>query len=150
ESYKKFSYAKYYGGEMTDMHGDYAYNYYVHSYLTSDEEFTFNRWDGMEHLVYHTHENNYVIVSRDLITFIDYLISFPYLFVFYFLSIIILLFITSPTIRNRSVKIDLKFRIHASIISIVFVSLLLVAVATIWYNVREYKQKHQDDLNEKM
>jgi two-component system, NtrC family, nitrogen regulation sensor histidine kinase NtrY len=64
-----------------------TYNFYVHTYLTSDKEFDFNRWDGMEHLVYHTRENNYVIVSREMFNFIDYLISFPYLFVFYFLSV---------------------------------------------------------------
>ncbi len=150
ESYKQFDYAKYYGGELTDIHGDYNYNLYVHSYLTTDNEFEFNRWDGMEHLIYHTRENNYVIVSRHLYTFIDYLISFPYLFVFYFLSVLILLVIANPSIRRRSLKFDLKFRIQAAIISIVFVSLLVVAVATIWYNVREYKEKHQNDLNEKM
>ncbi len=150
ESYKQLDYAKYYGGELTDMHGDYNYNLYVHSYLTSDKEFEFNRWDGMEHLIYHTRENNYVIVSREVYTFIDYLISFPYLFVFYFLSVLILLVIAIPSIRRRTVKFDLKFRIQAAIISIVFVSLLVVAAVTIWYNVREYKEKHQNDLNEKM
>ncbi|MFW6352504.1 MAG: hypothetical protein ACOC2E_08945, partial [Bacteroidota bacterium] len=117
ESYKQFDYAKYYGGELTDKHGDYNYNLYVHTYLTSNKEFEFNRWDGMEHLIYHTRENNYVIVSRELFTFIDYLISFPYLFVFYFLSVLILLVIANPSIRKRSVKFDLKFRIQAAIIS---------------------------------
>jgi signal transduction histidine kinase len=104
----------------------------------------------MEHLIYHTREHNYVIVSRELFTLIDYLISFPYLFVFYFLSVMILIFTASRTIRKRQVNFDLKFRIQAAIISIVFVSLLVVASATIWYNVREYKEKHQSDLNEKM
>lgn len=150
ENYKRFSYAKYYGGELTDRHGDYNYNFYVHSYLSSGEEFEYNRWDGMEHLIYHTREDNYMIVSRELFTFIDYLISFPYLFVFYFLSVLILLVIGNQSIRKRSVKFDLKFKIQAAIISIVFVSLLLVAIATIWYNVREYKEKHQNDLSEKL
>lgn len=150
ENYKRFNYAKYYGGELTDRHGDYNYNFYVHSYLSSGAEFEYNRWDGMEHLIYHTREDNYVIVSRELFTFVDYLISFPYLFVFYFLSVLILLVIGNPSIRSRSVKIDLKFKIQAAIISIVFVSLLMVAAATIWYNVREYKEKHQNDLNEKL
>lgn len=149
-SYKKFSYAKYYAGELTDMKGDYNYNFYAHSYPISDQEFEFHRWDGLEHLIYHTRENNYVIVSRDLFTFIDYLISFPYLFVFYFISTLLLFMVASPSIRNRTVKFDLKFRIQAAIISIVFVSLLLVALATIGYNLREYKEKHQTDLNEKM
>ena len=150
DNYKKFDYAKYYGGELTDKHGDYSYNLYVDSYLSSDKEFDFRQWDGLEHLIYHTKENNYVIVSRDMFTFIDYLISFPYLFVFYFLSVLIFVVIGNKSIRRRPVKFDLKFRIQAAIISIVFVSLLLVASATIWYNVREYKEKHQNDLNEKM
>jgi len=150
ENYKKFSYAKYYGGELTDRHGDYNYNFYVHSYLSSGQEFEYNRWDGMEHLIYHTREDNYVIVSRDLFTFIDYLISFPYLFVFYFLSVLILLVIGNQSIRKRSINFDLKFKIQAAIISIVLVSLLMVAMATIWYNVKEYKEKHQNDLNEKL
>ncbi|WP_372950094.1 ATP-binding protein [Mariniphaga sp.] len=150
ENYKRFSYAKYYGGELTDRHGDYNYNFYVHSYLSSGQEFEYNRWDGMEHLIYHTREDNYVIVSRELFTFIDYLISFPYLFVFYFLSVLILLLIGNQSIRKRSINFDLKFKIQAAIISIVLVSLLMVAMATIWYNVREYKEKHQNDLNEKL
>ncbi len=150
DSYKKFNYAKYYAGELTDLHGDYNYNFYVHSYISSNDEFEYRRWDGMEHLIYHSRGDNYVIVSREVFTFIDYLISFPYLFVFYFLSVLILLVIGSRNIRKRSVKFDLKFKIQAAIISIVFVSLLVVAAVTIWYNVREYKEKHQNDLNEKM
>lgn len=150
DNYKKFDYAKYFGGELTDKHGDYNYNFYVNSYITSDKEFEFNRWDGMEHLIYHTRDYNYVIVSRELFTVVDYLISFPYLFVFYFLSVLILLFVINPSLRKRPVTFDLKFRIQASIISIVFVSLLVVATGTIWYNVKGYKEKHQNDLNEKM
>ena len=43
--YRKFSYAKYYGGELTDKFGEYNYNYYGHVYLTSDDEFSFIRQD---------------------------------------------------------------------------------------------------------
>lgn len=150
ENYKKFDYAKYYGGELTDKHGDYNYNFYVHSYPVTDKEFEYLLWDGMEHLFYHTREDNYVIVSRELFTFVDYLISFPYLFVFYLLSVLILILIINQSIRRQSVNFDLKFKIQAVIISIVFVSLLMVAIATVWYNVKEYKENHRNDLNEKM
>jgi len=150
DNYKKYDYAKYYGGELTDKHGEYNYNFYVDAYLTSDKEFEFKRWDGLEHLIYHTKENNYVIVSREVFTLIDYLISFPYLFVFYFLLVLIFMMIGNRSVRKRPVTFDLKFRIQAAIISIVFVSLMMVATATIWYNVREYKEKHRTDLNEKM
>ena len=150
EIYRKFSYAKYYGGELTDKFGEYNYNYNGHVYLTSDDEFSFIRQDKYEHLVYHTQENNYVVVTREMLSFVDYLIAFPYLFVFYLLMLMVILTIGNSTVRERSFNFDLKFRIQAAIISIVFVSLLVVALVTIFYNLRQSREKHQDDLNEKM
>ena len=150
ENYRKFSYAKYYGGELTDKFGDFNYNLYIDSYRPDDKEFTSRKLEGYEHLIYHTRENNYVIVSRKILSFVDYLISFPYLFVFYFLIVLILKFIGTRKILSGKFKFDLKFKIQVAIISIVFVSLLVVALATIFYNIEQYKTKHRDDLNEKM
>ncbi|HSO85234.1 MAG TPA: HAMP domain-containing sensor histidine kinase [Draconibacterium sp.] len=150
ENYRKFSYAKYYGGELTDKFGDFNYNFYIDTYQPEEGEFTTRKLETFEHLIYHTRENNYVIVSRKLFSFVDYLISFPYLFVFYFLMVLILQFIGTRKISPRRILIDLKFKIQVAIISIVFVSLLLVALATIFYNVEEYRSKHRNDLNEKM
>lgn len=150
ENYRKFSYAKYYGGELTDKFGEFNYNLYVESYRPEDQEFTSRKLDGYEHLIYHTRENNYVIVSRKIFTFVDYLISFPYLFVFYFLIVLILKFIGTRKFFTNKFEFDLKFKIQVAIISIVFVSLLVVALATIFYNIEQYKTKHRDDLNEKM
>ncbi len=150
ENYRKFSYAKYYGGELTDKFGDYSYNLYVDSYYPENEEFTIRKLDSFEHLIYHTRENNYVIVSRKLLRFQDYLISFPYLFVFYFLIVVVIKLIGIQEIGSRRIIYDLKFKIQVAIVSIVFISLLLVALATIIYNIDEFKSKHQNDLNEKM
>jgi two-component system, NtrC family, nitrogen regulation sensor histidine kinase NtrY len=149
-SFNRFEYAKYYGGELVDRHGDYQYNYYIYSYDFDDNEFTYSSWDGYEHLIYGTRQDNYIIVSRSLYTFVDYLISFPYLFVFYFaFSLLTLLFIR-PSFRRIRYRIDLKVRIQVAIISIVFVSLLLVALGTIFYNIKEYRSRLQEDLNGKM
>ncbi len=152
--YRKFNYAKYYGEELTDKYGEYNYN--LHGYNLpetdsqgSDEEYLFKR-DNFEHLVYLSGQNSYVMVSRELLTPIDYLISFPYLFVFFFINLLILLFFGNQTLRERKVFFDLKFKIQAAIISIVFVSLLVVALVTLYYNVEEYRTKHRNDLNEKM
>ncbi|VAW23602.1 Nitrogen regulation protein NtrY [hydrothermal vent metagenome] len=150
ESYKRFSYAKYYDGQLVDQHGAFHYNFDIQSYNCSDEEFSYISRGNYEHLIYHTKGDNYVIISRSIFTFLDYLISFPYLFVFYFLFVLLLLLVGNPSIRRKHRAFDLKFKIQASIISIVFFSLLIVAIGTIFYNIREYKLKHQADLNEKM
>ena len=150
EIYRKFSYAKYYGGELTDKFGEYNYNFNGHQYFNPDKEFTFIKQDDYEHLSYNTQDYNFVVVTRKMMTFVDYLIAFPYLFVFYLIMLLIILVIGNSTLRERSFNFDLKFRIQAAIISIVFVSLLVVALVTILYNVKEYRSKHYDDLNEKM
>jgi signal transduction histidine kinase len=64
--------------------------------------------------------------------------------------VLLILFIANPAIRNRKIIFDLKFKIQAAIISIVFVSLLVVALVTISYNVKQYQSRHEKDLNEKM
>ncbi len=149
-NYKRFDYAKYFGGELVDRHGYYPYNYYIYSYNFEDREFSYNIWDGYEHLIHRTHEDNYVIVSRSLYTFVDYLISFPYLFSFYFLFSLAALLLLQPGMRTKKVLFDLKFRIQAAIISIVFISLLVVALSTILYNIEESKIRLREDLDHKM
>lgn len=150
ENYRKFNFAKYYGGELTNKQGNYNYNLYIDSYEPDEQEYSTRKRDGFEHLIYHTRENNYIIVSRKTTTFVDYLISFPYLFVFYFLLLIVIFVTLNHNLLPLKVVFNLKLKIQAAIVSIVFISLLLVALATIFYNVREYRQKHRNDLNEKM
>ncbi|HOY52905.1 MAG TPA: histidine kinase dimerization/phospho-acceptor domain-containing protein, partial [Prolixibacteraceae bacterium] len=95
-------------------------------------------------------EDNYVIVSRSLYTFVDYLISFPYLFSFYFLFSLAALVLIQPGLRRKKILFDLKFRIQAAIIAIVFISLLVVAVSTILYNLEESEARLREDLDRKM
>ncbi|PTN10394.1 HAMP domain-containing sensor histidine kinase [Mangrovibacterium marinum] len=150
--YRNFSYAKYYKNELVYLSGDYQYNYYISTYNigNSSKELSQRSWDGYDHLIYNLGNDNYIIVSTKSFGFGQYLISFPYLFVFYFVFILLIVLIGNAKYRNQALVYDLKFRIQISIIAIVLFSLLLVASGTIYYNLREYKNKHQHDLNEKM
>lgn len=150
--YKYFSYAKYYKNELVNLSGDYQYNYYISTYNINARQrgLIERKWDGYVHLIYALGNDNYIIVSTKSFGFLEYLISFPYLFVFYFVFILLIVFIGNANYRTQALVYDLKFRIQVSIIAIVLFSLLLVASGTIYYNLREYSNKHQFDLNEKM
>ncbi|MEN6455669.1 MAG: HAMP domain-containing sensor histidine kinase [Prolixibacteraceae bacterium] len=152
ERYKHFSYAKYYNRKLVNLNGDYPYNFYINSYINSQDtsEFIIKEWDHYDHLIYNLGKNNYIIVSTNSFELIDYLVSFPYLFVFYFVLLFILVFAGNPVYRKLSFSYDLKFRIQAAIITVVLISLVVVAAGTVYYNSREYVNRHQDDLNEKM
>lgn len=152
DRYKHFSYAKYYDNKLVNLNGDYPYNFYIMPYLSAKDtaEFILKKWDHYDHLIYNVGKDNYIIVSTNSFEFIDYLMSFPYLFVFYFALLLILVFAGNPAYRKLSFTYDLKFRIQAAIITVVLISLLVVAAGTIYYNSREYVIRHQDNLNEKM
>jgi signal transduction histidine kinase len=150
--YKHLSYGKYFEDELVNRSGEYNYNYYLKSYNLKDtgEEFQLLQWDGYDQLVYKFDENNHIIVSNKSLTFIDYVISFPYIFVFYFVFVLVIILIGNSRIRKLIVPKDLRFRIQISIISVVLISLLFVASGTIYYNIEQYRNRHQNDLLEKI
>jgi signal transduction histidine kinase len=152
QRYKYLSYAKYYDDELVDRGGEYTYNYYLQAYnlKPGGPEFQLIRRDGYDHLIYSSADKTHIIVSNKALRFADYLISFPYLFVFYFLFVLVLALIGNPGYRKLIIPRDLRFRIQFAIISVVLVSLLFVATGTIYYNIQEYRERHQNDLREKM
>lgn len=150
--YKHLSYAKYFEEELVNRSGEYTYNYYLQSYnlKKSASEFQMMKWDGYDHLIYTLNEKNHIIVSNRSLRFIDYLISFPYIFVFYFVFVLTISIIGNSNFRKLIIPQDLRFRIQASIISVVLISLLFVATGTIYYNIQEYQGRHKVDLQEKI
>ena len=150
--YKYLSYAKYYDDELVSLTGEYPYKYYLNSYklTTRQNEFQMLRWDGYDHLVYNIDGKNQIIVSNRSLRLSDYLISFPYIFVFYFVFILAVILIRNSGFRNAVIVNDLRFKIQGSIISVVLISHLFVATGTIYYNIREYRSRHQVDLQEKI
>ena len=150
--YKYLSYAKYFDDELVNFSGDYTYNYYLQSYNIEsyNTEFQILNWGGYNHLIYNIDEKNHIIVSNRSLTFVDYLISFPYIFVFYFAFVLTIILIRNSDMRTLLIPSDLRFRIQGSIISVVLISHLFVATGTIYYNIQEYRTRHQVDLQEKI
>jgi signal transduction histidine kinase len=150
--YKYLSYAKYFDDKLVNVSGDYTYNYYLQSYnlKANGPEFQLLNWDGYDHLIYNQNGKNHIIVSNRSLSFIDYLISFPYIFVFYFVFVLTIMLIRNSNIRRLLIQNDLRFRIQGSIISVVLISHLFVATGTIYYNIQEYRSRHQVDLQEKI
>jgi signal transduction histidine kinase len=150
--YKYLSYAKYFDDELVTFSGEYNYNYYLKAYnlKNTNTEFQILNWDGYDHLIYNLDEKNQIIVSNRSLSFLDYLISFPYIFVFYFGFILTIILIRNSSVKKLVISNDLRFRIQGSIISVVLISHLFVATGTIYYNIQEYRSRHQTDLQEKI
>ncbi|MBV5314908.1 MAG: HAMP domain-containing histidine kinase [Prolixibacteraceae bacterium] len=150
--YKYLSYAKYFEEELVNRSGEYSYNNYLQAFnlKSSNSEFQLLKLDGYNHLIYKFDDKTHIVVSNRPLIFSDYLISFPYIFVFYFVFVVALSMVGNANFRKIIIPQDLRFRIQVSIISVVLGSLLFVAAGTIYYNIQEYRSRHQYDLQEKM
>jgi len=150
--YKYLSYAKYFEEELVNRSGEYSYNNYLQAYNLKElnAEFQVLKYDGYNHLIYRFDDKTHIVVSNKALVISDYLISFPYIFVFYFVFVIALSIAGNANFRKLIIPQDLRFRIQVSIVSVVLGSLLFVAAGTIYYNIQEYRARHQYDLQEKM
>lgn len=145
-----FSFAKYYNGELVDRGGKFNYALFSEDYRLKGENIFFNSWDGYEHCIYKYSANGFVIVSRQVTRIKDYLISFPYIFVFYFLIVLVFNYLSHPTFNLPKRKSSLKGKIQFSIVGIVFSTLLIVGSVTVFYIMSNYKNNYQNELIDKI
>ena len=145
-----FSFAKYNNGELVDRSGTFLYALTTDTYSLPENSLHFFKSEGYLHCVYRISPNNYILVSREHIGAYDYLIAFPYIFVFLFILALIVNFLTNPYLKPIYIRDSLRMRIQASIIGVVFVALLLVGGGTILYIIKQYQSNHENDLIDKI
>ncbi len=145
--FNNYSFAKYNNGELVDRGGEYSYalSFKEYNLKNQSKKIVFQKWDQYIHCIQPSGENM-VVVSRKALTFYDYLIAFPYLFIFLFALSVAINFITRPKIKINALKGSLRRRIQSSIVGVVFIALLFVGSGTIFYNINQYQTKHREDL----
>lgn len=141
-----FSFAKYYNGELVDRGGNFLYALSNSAYSFSEDPLSVLSFGGYEHVIYHKSDNNYVVVSREEETIFDYMISFPYIFVFLFIIAMIANALSMKRSQWLNKDKSLRDRIQLSIIGIVLTSLLIIGGGTIFYIISQYRSNHRKDL----
>jgi signal transduction histidine kinase len=145
-----FSFAKYNQGELVDRGGEYLYTLSPKSFNLNQGELSFQVIDNFVHCVYCPNKGSYIIVSRPKVKAYHYLITFPYVFVFFFILFLLVNFITRPYLHFPGIKSSLRMRIQVSIIGIVFTTLFIVGSGTIAYIIAQYQNNHRQDLIDKV
>ncbi|MBA7529670.1 hypothetical protein ES705_21868 [subsurface metagenome] len=146
----KYSYAKYFKGKLVEQIGDFSYSLSSELFGNIDSEFKTVKLDDYKHLLYRSEPDNLIALSLPTPKFIDLLIAFSYLFLFYYLCLI--LAFTARNLNNAENKflVSLRSKIQFSIISILLISLILIAGSTIWLNIRSYRHSQDKILHEKI
>ena len=146
--HKSYSYAKYKNNVLVLQHGNYQYKLNLKSLNNSKKEFFIYDENNFSHIVY-KNGNNTFVVSLPLISFLDYLAIYSYLFVFFFILASIGLVFTNRRLRINLFSYNLKSKIQYSMIGILILSLVTIGVGTILLNINETEKAYKNEIGEK-
>jgi len=146
----QYSIAKYINNKLVSKNRDYHYNYSRKAYGNYNEKAAFLILNNYSHLILNIDANTTVIISKPVITPMNILMAFAYVFVFFYLLFNIVVFSGRLPLRIQSFRFDFKTRLQFSLISILSVALLIIGATTIIFTVNQYKSKHSEQLSAQM
>jgi two-component system, NtrC family, nitrogen regulation sensor histidine kinase NtrY len=146
----QYSYAKYHLKNLIARHGDFNYSLNSKSFGDSPERFRIVKLEGYKHLLYRSGKDNLIVLSLPAIRFIDLLIGFSYVFLFFFLCLMLAFAARNLTRTEFQLLTNLRSKIQISIISVLLISMLLIAASTIWFSILNYRNSQEKLLHEKV
>lgn len=149
-TFSGYSSAKYHEDWLIARTGDFSYPLVNQMSSDSTGRYTFLEDDQYSHMIYEDGGDITLFLSRPKVNLFDITASFAWVFLFFFLSLLILLRIGGfPVLLNLHIP-SFKNRIRYSMVQVLFLSLLMVGMVTIVYSVKSFEQKNTDSLSEKM
>ena len=146
----EYSYAKYNQGKLIASAGLFSYRMTRDSYTDGTEGFFNLEIDGFDHVIYNLDRENTIIVTKRAVFLIDILISFSYIFGFYFFVLVIILLLTGINPIVSAIQWNFKNKIQFAMSAVLFISLIFIGSGTVYYSIMQYKNKHNDNLKEKL
>lgn len=144
-----YSYAIYNRHVLTKSVGKFFYPINENELGHSAEEFTFFSKDDYSHLHYTAGPDRDIIVSTQRDTLWSLLSPFAYLILFYGIALLVLLIILNPPMKTRMSTASFKSRLQVAVITIIFVSFLVIGITSLFYLDNLNTKKNMDILSEK-
>jgi len=145
-----YSYARYNKGGLITREGEFPYRRLSAFYTGGEKTFESVKIDGWEHSIYNVDEENMIIVGSPVITLVDNLISFSYIFAINFIMVALIFFLVSLGKRKSGFEWSFKHRIQYSMVGILFLTFAMICSGTIFFVVQQYQDKNDDNLRNTM
>ncbi len=145
-----YSTAKYHQDQLLAQTGDFPYKLENTFDVDSTQKFSFINRGLYNHLVYRNDLDDIVVLSKPRETVLNTTASFAYAFIFFSLIIALWLKVALYPLNVWTNLPSFKKRIKTAMILIVFISLILVALVSIIYSVKNFENKSIDNLSEKL
>jgi signal transduction histidine kinase len=144
----KYSFAKYKEGKLIASSGN--FNYYLSSdrFGEGEGEYFWEEKDDYEHLVYRF-DNNRVVVSTPSLSWYNRFITFPYVFVFFYVFAV-LVWLLEKFPWKFPEGYSFKYRIQYSLVGVLMLFFILLGGGSVFYNIKQFQDKHSMQLGEKL
>ncbi len=151
-SNKDYSYAIYYDGRRVSINGDYSYGYELKESDAGIDlgGYKFYSINGYSHLLMKYDEHNIVIVSLKELRYSDYILSFSYVFLFFYIGVCLYMWIGGFFAIRKSRRTTFKQRITRMLLGLLIVFFVATGVSMLWYNIGQYKKNTISGIEERM
>ena len=145
-----YSYAKYKNYQLVSKSGNYKYSLNPDFFGEIPQELIFINKENYNHLLYKIDDRTLVVLSKLTNTRLDVLTTFSYLFAFFSIFLLLVLFIRQMPYGFYLLWNNFKSRIQVLLIGTIVISILLFGAGTIYYIQKQYRQKNDKIISEKI
>jgi len=153
----EYSYAIYINSRLTSQAKDYPFSTFLRNDTLKEQDYQFYDVNGTSELHYKISDKRTIVVVHDHNFWLDGITVFSYLFsIQIVLAVIILLYqlylsyFTLHRAPGRYTRLTLRKRIQYAMLSVVFVSFVLIGIVTIWFFSSRYRESNSDNLETAM
>ncbi len=144
----EYSFAKYKNKQLIDRSGQYPYTLtYSFTRGKTNQQILFSE-KSFNHLIYQVDSENIIVLTWNSIQFIDLLIAFSYLFLFFNILLLCSRFINILPRISFPVHFNFKNKLQIAMISILILSFFLVGGGNLYYNINQKENKHREEIKE--
>ena len=144
-----YSYAKYINGQLVKCSGDYPYKNNISPLRSIPYAKIFQKENDYSHLVYQPTNDTVIFMSRSDMSVGDIFMAFSIFFMFFFLFGALFILISQIESRSFSFQVSIQKRIQAGFVLLMLVMLVVVAIGSVYYSIKQFERKHLELLESK-
>ena len=145
-----YSSAKYFNNQLIAHTGRYSYPYIWHSPPDSVGLYSFFDENGYNHMAYQGEGNVTIVISKSKASLFNITASFAWVFLFFGVTLLVLLNLGGLSISLNIRRYSFKNRIKQAMVLLLSFSLIMVALVTITYSVKNFERKNHENLSERL
>ncbi len=152
QSNKAYSYAKYLNGTLVSYYGSYGYG--LEQRGANEPEavgsYFFYKSNGYSHLQMKCDENNTVIVSLPELRPSDFVLSFSYVFLLFFISIGLFMLLGGFSYSSSERRTTFKQRITIMVLAMLTLSFAATGASMLVYSMKQFNKANITGIEERM